>query len=80
MSQPEASDEDREKIASLLREIGPIGIDLDNDLPLLSHWIVVSEWTTGDVDYVVDMADGVTSTAHRVGLLICARESLMHRE
>lgn len=67
--------EEKERISSLLREMIH-----DDDLPdglLLSHWIVVCEFSTSDADYVLDISDGITTASHRIGLLRMATHRIL---
>jgi hypothetical protein len=59
------NDETKEKIATLLREERP---EIPEDA-FLSHWFIVTEWSSGDSDFIANYSDGVTSLSGKLGLL-----------
>ena len=67
----------RAKIEQVLRDHPPDSI---SDEHLLSHYLIVEEWSSADSDCIITATDGVTTAAHKYGMLIFAARSIIGEE
>ena len=68
------STELRAEIEQVLRDHRPDQIDESH---LLSHYLIVAEWSSPDSDSITVLTDGVTTAAHKYGMLLFAAESII---